>query len=77
MCSSFFATSFSGQAVTAVCASVFLGRLSRRTEICAEWGLAGVEGGGEGVARTSRTGGEGEAKREEAGDKAGGDAEDL
>ena len=78
MCSSFFATSFSGQAVTAVCASVFLGRLSRRTEICAECGLAGVEGG-EDVARTSRTDGEaeGEAKGEEAGGKADGEAEEL
>ena len=76
MCSSSFAATFSGQAVAEVCASSLLGRLSRRTEICAECGLAGVDGG-EDVARTSRTDGEGEAKGEEAGGKADGEAEDL
>ena len=75
MCSSFFEGTFSVQAATD-CASSFLGRLSRRTDICAECGLAGVEGG-EDVARTSRTGCEGEAKREEAGGKADDEAEDL
>ena len=78
MCSSSFAGTFSGQAVAAVCSSSFLGRLSIRTEICAECGLAGVVGG-EDVVRTSRTDGEaeGEAKGEEAGGKADGEAEDL